>query len=76
MLFKSNRWLTPDFKADVLNKDGLLQIGQVGGLCGGQLASSVLTATDNAAEFYAKKAVEWASHIKQVAQNGIGRLLY
>ncbi len=68
--------LTPDFKADVLNRDGLIQIAEVGGLCGGQLAYNAMKTTVNSADYYSKKAAEWSAKVKKVAHNSIDNLLY
>lgn len=58
--------LTPDFKEDVLSKDGLLQVSKVGGLCGGQIAREFLNSGDTKTVAYLDRAGKWRIRLKKI----------
>jgi hypothetical protein len=68
--------VTPDIKNDVLNEDGLKQVGEVAGLCGGRYAVEAFNYTEKGLKSFANKAQSWAKKIKKFVNADNDRVLY
>jgi hypothetical protein len=67
--------VTPDIKNDVLNKDGLKQVAEVAGLCGGSYAINVADYTEKKMESFAEGATNWAKRFKRFVKAETDRIL-
>ena len=67
--------ITPDITNDVLNKDGLKQVAEVAGLCGGSYAGAVVSYTEDKLESFAQSAKGWTSSIKRFVKAETDRIL-
>ena len=57
---------TPDIVKDVLNYDGIVQIGQVAGLCGGKIAKDAVKEICSTTKSCVNTAIGWSSKMIKV----------
>lgn len=67
--------VTPDIKNDVLNKDGLKQVAEVAGLCGGSYLAKSYNYVEKKFDYFVSSAQSWTNKIKKFVSADSDRVI-